>query len=66
MSSKDLIAAWEEALAVALSQPDGEKPVIEMDDSDLTNVAGSARMRVRSNVVAGLYSHVPGVYGCDY
>ena len=57
MSVKDLIAEWEEALGVALSQPDDEDPVTEMHDGnlDLTNAAHSARMRVRSNVRAGPY-----------
>ncbi len=57
MSVKDLIANWEEALALALS-PD-EDPVTEMHDDDLTNVAdrqGITRSRIRSNVHAGLPS----------
>ena len=60
MSVKDLIANWEEALALALSQPDDQDPVSEMHDDDLTNVADLriARMRVRSNVVAGV------TFGC--
>ncbi len=51
MSVKDLIAEWEEALALALSQP-GDT---ELHDGDLTdaNVNDSERMRVRSGVVAG-------------
>ena len=59
MSVKDLIANWEEALAVALSQPDEQDPVTEMHDDALTNVAdrriASAR-GTRSNVHAGGYS----------
>ncbi len=55
MSVKDLIAKWEEALAVALSQPGDQDAVTEMHDGDLTNVAASAaaRARIRSNVHAG-------------
>ncbi len=55
MSVKDLIANWEEALALALSQPEDEDPVTEMHDGDLTNVADRriASARIRSNVHAG-------------
>ena len=52
MSAKDLIANWEEALAVALSQPDDEDPVTEMLDDALTSVP-DRRIRIRSNVHAG-------------
>ncbi len=50
MSVKDLIANWEEALTVALSQPDEGRGVIELNDGDLETVSGQ---RIRSNVHAG-------------
>ena len=53
MSVKDLIANWEEALSVALSQPDDQDPVTEMHDDALTNVADRRIVRIRSNVRAG-------------
>ena len=53
MSARDLIIQWEEALAVALSQPDDEDPITEMHDGDLTNVADRRIARIRSNVLAG-------------
>lgn len=53
MSVKDLIAKWEEALALALNQPDDEDPVSEMHDGAVTNVADRRIARMRSNVVAG-------------
>ncbi len=58
MSVKDLIANWEEALAVALSQPDDRNPVTEMHDDALTNVAdrriaSDGIARIRSDVHAG-------------
>ena len=49
MSVKDLIANWEEALAVALSQPD-KRDAIELNDGDLEIVADR---RIRSNMHAG-------------
>ncbi len=58
MSVNDLMAKWEEALELALSQPDDEDPVTEMHDVALTDVADRriARIgiaRIRSNVHAG-------------
>jgi len=54
MSVKDLIANWEEALAVALSQPDDQDRVTEMHDDALTNVADRRiYARFRSNLHAG-------------
>lgn len=52
MSTKDLIAEWREALALALSQQDEEDPVTELHDDDLTNVATGPGI-VRSNVRGG-------------
>lgn len=46
MSVKDLIEKWEEALAVALTQPDDQ----EMQDRDLTYVADRRIARVRTAV----------------
>ena len=54
MSVKDLIANWEEALAVALSQPDDQDPVTEMLDDALTDVADRRIAKIRSNVHAGV------------
>ena len=50
MSVKDLIASWEEALVLALSQPDDEDPVAERHDGALTN---EGDRRLKSNVHAG-------------
>ena len=54
MSVQDLIANWEEALALALSQPD-ERGAIELTRGDLETVADRriASAGIRSNVVAG-------------
>ena len=51
MSIKDLMANWEEALAVALSQPAHQ----EMHDDALTDVADRRIARIRSNVHAGIH-----------
>ena len=52
MPVKDLIAHWEEVLALALGLPD-KRDAIELNDGDLTNVADRRLARIRSNVVAG-------------
>ena len=58
MSVKDLIANWEEALALAFSQlQDGD--VIELTDGDLEHVAAP---NLRSRVVAG---HMTGGKVCS-
>ena len=53
MSVEDLIANWEEAVAVALSRPDDEDCVTEMDHGALANVADRriALLRSRAQVV---------------
>ena len=57
MSVKDLIAGWEEALAMVLSQPGGqEDAVTELYDGDLINVADQRIARIRSNVRAGPFA----------
>ena len=55
MSIKDLVAEWEEALGVALSQPHNEDSVTEQQDDALTYVASgfATGVRIRSNVQAG-------------
>ncbi len=52
MSVEDLLAKWEEALGVALSQPD-KWDAIEYCDGDLETVADLRMARLRSNVRAG-------------
>ena len=58
MSVKDLLANWEAALAVALSQPDNEDAVTEMHDAMLTITAdrrmADRRIGIRSNVHAAV------------
>ena len=48
MSVKELVVKWDEALAMALSQPDTRD--IELRDSDLASVADP---RIRSKVRGG-------------
>ena len=52
MSVKDLIANWEEALAVALSQSD-ERDIMELDDGGLEHVADRRLAAIRSGLRAG-------------
>ncbi len=52
MSIKDLLTNWEEALAVALSQPD-KRDADELNDDDLETVADRRIRTIRANVRAG-------------
>ncbi len=52
MSVKDLIGNWEEALTVALSQPD-KRDAIELNDFELETVADRGFWTIRSGVRAG-------------